>query len=122
LVHPGERSEVPRHFDPECIACHVIGWHPQQYFPFSTGYLGLETTPDKHHVGCEACHGPGAEHVAAESGDTELTDEQIDALRLGMRLPIEQAEKKCMECHDLDNSPPFHEEDAFDEYWADVEH
>jgi hypothetical protein len=23
LIHPGERSEVPRHFDPECISCHV---------------------------------------------------------------------------------------------------
>jgi hypothetical protein len=29
----------------------------------------------------------------------------------------------CMVCHDLDNSPDFHEEDAFEDvYWPEVEH
>ena len=44
-------------------------------------------------------------------------------LRLSMRLPLEKARERCMECHDLDNSPDFHVEDAFeDEYWPQVEH
>ena len=31
--------------------------------------------------------------------------------------------EKCMECHDLDNSPDFHETDAFEDiYWPEVEH
>jgi hypothetical protein len=123
LVNPGERSEVPRHFDPECISCHVIGWEPQKYFPYTSGYLALEETPSMQHVGCENCHGPGAEHVAAEHGDADLTDEQIDSLRRGMRLTLEDARKEqCMTCHDLDNSPAFHEEGAFERYWEKVLH
>jgi hypothetical protein len=39
-----------------------------------------------------------------------------------MRLPLDEAEKKCMECHDLDNSPDFHDPGAFDEFWSQVEH
>jgi hypothetical protein len=122
LVHPGERSEVPRHLDPECISCHVIGWSPQKYFPYTSGYLGLDETPLMHNVGCENCHGPGSAHVAAENNDVDATDEELEKLMDELRLPLEEAEKKCMECHDLDNSPDFHVEGAFDEYWEKVEH
>jgi hypothetical protein len=122
LVNPGERSEIPRHFDPECISCHVIGWNPQKYFPYESGYLGLNATPLMHNVGCENCHGPGSAHVAAESGDIDVTDEELERLMEEMRLPLDHAEKKCMECHDLDNSPDFHVEGAFEEYWEQVEH
>jgi hypothetical protein len=37
IVHPKERSEIPRHFDPECLSCHVTGWEPQKYVPFAGG-------------------------------------------------------------------------------------
>jgi hypothetical protein len=122
LVNPGERSEVPRHFDPECVSCHVVGWNPQQHYPYATGYWSREKTPKLEHVGCETCHGPGAEHVAAEQGKAQLTTAELDALRVAVRLPLEQAERKCMECHDLDNSPEFHKDGAFQKFWADVEH
>lgn len=120
LIHPGERSEVPRHFDPECISCHVVGWNPQKYFPYVSGYLGVEETPLLHHVGCENCHGPGSAHVAVEKdgGPTET----LNKLREETRLPLPEAEKKCMECHDLDNSIEFHEPGAFDRYWKKIEH
>jgi hypothetical protein len=40
-----------------------------------------------------------------------------------MILPLEKAREKCMECHDLDNSPDFHEDDAFEDiYWPEIEH
>ena len=122
LVHPGERSEVPRHFDPECISCHVVGWSPQKYFPYESGYLGLDETPLMHNVGCENCHGPGSAHVAAENGDVDATDDELEKLMEEVRLTLEDSEKKCMECHDLDNSPDFHVEGAFDEYWDKVAH
>jgi hypothetical protein len=122
LIHPGERSEVPRHFDPECISCHVVGWNPQKFFPYVSGYLGVDETPLLHNVGCEACHGPGSAHVAAENGDGNPTQEQIDQYRVEVRLRLEDAEKKCQECHDYDNSPDFHAEGAFQTYWKKVEH
>jgi hypothetical protein len=122
LVHPGERGDVPRHFDPECISCHVTGWNPQNYYPYVSGYLNLEADKHLHGNGCENCHGPGASHAAAENGEIDITDEQRQLLRDAMKLPLEKAREKCMECHDLDNSPDFHKEGAFEDYWAEVEH
>jgi hypothetical protein len=122
LVNPGERTEVPRNFDPECISCHVVGWNPQKYYPYESGYLSLTETPDKHDVGCENCHGPGSAHVAAELGDIDATDEELEKYQLEMRLPLERAEQKCLECHDLDNSPAFQEPGAFERYWEKIKH
>jgi hypothetical protein len=122
LVHPHERSEIPRHFDPECLSCHVTGWHPQQYFPYDSGYLSLDKTPRMTGSGCENCHGPGSAHVAAEEGEGNPPEALLTSLRESMRLPLARAETKCLECHDLDNSPDFHATGAFAEYWSRVEH
>lgn len=121
LVYPGERSEIPRHFDPECISCHVVGWNPQMHFPYVSGYLSLAATPLMQHVGCETCHGPGAGHVDAESLHA-TNDELLKKFRERVRLPLAEAERKCMECHDLDNSPDFHSPGAFEYFWEQVEH
>jgi hypothetical protein len=122
LVHPPERADIARHFDPECLSCHVTGWNPQQYFPYQSGFLSLEKTALMKGSGCENCHGPGAAHVAAENGKGNPTEETLKMLRVGMRLPLDRAEKKCMECHDIDNSPDFHSPGAFEKYWKQVEH
>jgi len=124
--------DPPRHFDPECISCHATGWEPQKYFPFESGFLGLKETPDLVGNGCENCHGPAAEHVAAEMGETEATDEELESLRATLRLKVVENEgdekgqvfkegsvvAMCMQCHDLDNSPDF----DFQKYWPQVEH
>ncbi len=122
LVHPGERSDISRHFDPECISCHVTGWNAQNYYPYLTGYLSLETSSHLTGNGCENCHGPGASHAAAEQEDSAAEETLRDSLRAAMRLPLDKAKERCMECHDLDNSPDFHKEGAFEDYWAEVEH
>ncbi len=122
LVHPGERSQIERHFDPECLSCHVTGWNAKDFFPYKSGYLSLEDTPLLIGNGCENCHGPGSAHVAAELGDVDATDEVLKTLRASMRLPHAKAEDKCRECHDLDNDPEFQKPGAFDRYWPKVEH
>lgn len=119
LVHPGERSEIARHFDPECLSCHVTGWNAQKYFPYKSGYLSLDDKP-LHGNGCENCHGPGGAHVAAEMSKTAAAT--LKMLRAEMRLPLAEAEKRCMDCHDLDNSPDFHVKGAFEKYWKEIEH
>ncbi|MDZ4819423.1 MAG: multiheme c-type cytochrome [Planctomycetota bacterium] len=107
-----------RHFDPECLSCHVTGWDPQRYFPFNSGYLDLKKTPHLMENGCENCHGPGGGHVAAELGTVEVSDAKLQALRTGMRLTLEAANAKCIECHDGDNSPDY----KFKTYWPLIEH
>ena len=122
LVHPGERTEIPRHFDPECLSCHVTGWNPQRYYPYKSGYLSREKTPEMEAVGCENCHGPGAQHVAAEEGTLPGGADVVAKYRLEMQLPLAKAETTCLECHDHDNSPDFHEPGAFREYWDQIKH
>jgi hypothetical protein len=106
-----------RHFDPECLSCHVTGWDPQKYFPFASGFLDVKQQ-SLHGNGCENCHGPGEKHVAAERMK-ETNIEQRDKLRLAMRLTQTDARKQtCLACHDIDNSPDYN----WDEYWPQVEH
>jgi hypothetical protein len=125
-----EALDPPRQFDPECLSCHVTGWNPQEYFPYTSGYVSLDSSPQLKQNGCENCHGPGADHVAAESGAVSVTDEQRDALRKALQMEVVPNEgnkdgqafgnvvKNCMLCHDLDNSPDF----DFQEYWPQVMH
>ena len=122
VTPPNSRGSIPRHYDPECLSCHVTGWEPQLFFPYESGYLSLEKTPRLTQNGCENCHGPGSAHVAAENGEGNPSTDTIAKLRSDMRLPLAGAEKKCMECHDVDNSPDFHKAGAFEKYWKDVEH
>jgi hypothetical protein len=125
LVHPpNSRGQIARHFDPECLSCHVTGWNPQQYYPYASGYLSLEATPHLVASGCENCHGPGSAHVAAENGEGNPAEELVLKLRREMRLPLADgvAERRCLECHDEDNSPDFHRAGAFEAYWKKVEH
>ncbi|MDX1945335.1 MAG: multiheme c-type cytochrome [Pirellulaceae bacterium] len=124
LVHPpNSRGDIPRHFDPECLSCHVTGWEPQKIYPYESGYLGLTQTPLLKDNGCENCHGPGAEHAAAESGEGNPTADLLSKLRDQMKLPLAGgvAENKCRECHDEDNSPDFSHK-GFAAYWKEVEH
>ena len=122
LVEPGERVEIPRHHDPECLSCHVTGWHPQRYFPYVSGYLDLDESSHLHGNGCENCHGPGSEHVAVHAGEVDVTEDVLRKANEAMRLPLATAERKCLECHDLDNDPDFQEPGAFDVYWEKIEH
>jgi hypothetical protein len=121
IVEPPERS-LPRHFDPECISCHVTGWNPQKYYPYKTGFISLEQSTHLTGNGCENCHGPGSQHVAAETGDIDSTKEEMEAFRFQMRLTLDRAQDKCLECHDIDNSPDFHKDGAFEAYWEKVKH
>jgi hypothetical protein len=126
LVH----LDPPRQFDPECVSCHATGWEPQKYFPFESGFLSARETPDLAGNGCENCHGPAARHVAAENGEIEASDEEMEELRAALRLNVVDNEgnekgqvfgkvvEMCMQCHDLDNSPDF----DFQQYWPQVAH
>lgn len=121
IVNPKERAGIARHHDPECLSCHVTGWNPQQYYPYTSGYTDLKKSAHLHANGCENCHGPGSKHVEAESAGTAKPAD-IAKLRESMRLPLANAKKKCQECHDLDNSPEFSNEGAFERYWEEVKH
>jgi hypothetical protein len=120
-----EELTPPRHHDPECLSCHVTGWDPQGYSPYTSGYESLTKTPHLTTNGCENCHGPAKKHVDAENGDIDVTDEEREALYAALRMEIVENEgnmdgqvdgkvvANCMLCHDVDNSPEF----DFQKYW-----
>lgn len=112
-----DTAKPARNFDPECIACHVVGWNTTELLPYKVGFLSEKETPRLVSVGCESCHGPGENHVQAESGSNTALQEK---LRQAIRLPAEggAAKKHCLTCHDGNNSPHF----DFDTYWEKIEH
>jgi hypothetical protein len=110
------KADPPRNSDPECISCHVTGWHPTEYFPYQGGFLSKEKTPPLTDVGCESCHGAGGAHCEAEIESDKALQQK---LQKAMVVTKAEAEKHlCMTCHDLDNSPAF----DFPSYWPKVEH
>jgi hypothetical protein len=115
------KAVPPRTYDPECISCHVVGWNPQSFFPYVTGFLSEKETPKMINVGCEDCHGPGEKHCWAENHGTKADQE---ASRIAVRLTEQEAadpkcpKQNCYSCHDLDNSPEF----KFDLYFPFIKH
>ncbi|MDR2756995.1 MAG: hypothetical protein LBC20_14960 [Planctomycetaceae bacterium] len=110
-----ETSKPARTFDPECIACHVVGWNPAEFLPYEHGFLGEKETPELINVGCETCHGPGENHTKAEQGSDTVLQEKHRKI---IRLPLDSAKKVCIQCHDGDNSPHF----DFETYWKKIIH
>ncbi|MDR0328982.1 MAG: hypothetical protein LBI05_11875 [Planctomycetaceae bacterium] len=110
-------AKPARDFDPECIACHVVGWNVTEQLPYKGGFLSEKETPRLVSVGCESCHGPGENHARAESGSNTALQEN---LRKSLRIPVEggAAKKHCLTCHDGENSPHF----DFDTYWQKIVH
>ncbi len=82
--------------NPACLSCHVTGFgHPGGWAGAATSHLA--------DVGCESCHGPGSDHVAAPAagfGDLAAGPES------------------CVACHTHDNSPDF----RFESYWPRIAH
>lgn len=118
-----EATWVSRVHDPECLACHVTGWDPQNVLRYDSGYLDETTTA--HLVGqqCENCHGPGNKHTDLERQYRKdlksVTQDELIAARAGLKLNYKTAEKLvCSKCHDYENSPNF----KFEKYWDEVKH
>lgn len=112
---------VNKTFDPECIACHVTGWDPEEYLRFESGFVNEQFATDdaeKQLQGllagnqCENCHGPGNRHVEyIEADDKAAAINEV-------KVTLQQVEQTCNKCHDGDNSPGF----KFEKYWEDVKH
>lgn len=104
---------VSRIHDPECLACHVTGWHPQDVLRYVSGFVSKEKTPNLLHNGCENCHGPGSKHIELVNAD------KIADARREMHVTLAEALKtQCYTCHDADNSPKFKPE----AYWEKIKH
>lgn len=102
-----------KHFDPECLECHVVGlksWKPSpdwvspalKSFVGRTGFLSPQLTPHLINVQCENCHGPARAHLANPSAEK----------------PPHPARAVCTSCHVGSHSPSFN----FKSYWPKIRH
>lgn len=86
---------VNKAFDPECLACHVVGLNEPG------GFISEIDTPGLKNVQCEACHGAGLKH--AEDPHAGFGN---------------NAREACKKCHVKNHSPRF----KFSEYWPKIRH
>ena len=77
-----------------CLRCHVTGYGDR------LGYQAAVETPDLANVGCEACHGPGADHGRS------VHPELVPTLTGGACPPCE-INRICRLCHTPERSPGF---------------
>jgi hypothetical protein len=103
---------VEKHFDafeslgkmrdnPYCIKCHTTGYNAKG------GYLDEKATPQMKGVQCEACHGPGSEHIKAPKDKKSFT--------IKTHLDYENT---CNQCHDKNWDPQF----DYKSYRTKIEH
>jgi hypothetical protein len=118
-----EKDWISRVHDPECLSCHVTGWDPQEVFPYESGFVSEEKTPQLAAQQCENCHGPGSRHVEFEElwkkDRSAVNNDQLNEQRRALKLTTEVAKvKTCIRCHDFENSPKF----LFETYWEKIKH
>lgn len=106
-----------RHFDGECVKCHVVG------FEYKTGFTEEKATAHLLNVGCESCHGPGSLHVKNNF------DEKLNALlnpwkpqpnedEPARQRRVNLADQFCQRCHDIDNDAHW----EFKTKWPKIAH
>lgn len=98
-----ELQRVGKQFDPECLACHVVGLG-------SGGYISQDATPELANVQCENCHGPAKAHAA-----DPVIKPVPPAGSTARGLP---GEGTCRTCHRGSHSPTF----DFASYWPKILH
>lgn len=118
-----EQGWISRVYDPECLACHVTGWDPQNILRYDSGYLNAAASAHLKGQQCENCHGPGSQHTDLEWAfrkDLKSVDrDQLFAARAAVKRNYKTAEQDvCAKCHDHENSPDF----KFEKYWEEVRH
>ena len=84
--------------DARCVSCHVTGYGRPGGFPEGAKVRSHE---ELARVGCESCHGPGAEHVKVEG------KQPAGVVHLGDKCDSCVILQICGACHDDANDPGF---------------
>ena len=73
---------MKRDKDTECVKCHSTGYGE------ASGFVDFATSPDLAGTTCEACHGPGSEHITVDIKDVERA-----------KATTSQPTGACVKCH-----------------------
>jgi cysteine-rich repeat protein len=87
--------------DYECGACHTTGYDPGAPFELD-GSVGPAIVGSwvEYNIGCEACHGPGADHAASPRKDNinRITLDWSETGE-GVLMPAIRSSRVCGNCH-----------------------
>jgi hypothetical protein len=94
--------ELPAVWNTGCFACHSVATQPR----FDAEQVAFDTRSAELGVACEACHGPGAEHVAANASPLRRYRAHLAGGDAGdptivnaARLDRERSAEVCGQCH-----------------------
>lgn len=103
--------------DPKCLKCHVVGFGAESGYKVEGLDAAMAAPEGLGAVGCESCHGPGADYKAMS-----VMKSREQAVAAGMLVPDE---KVCITCHDVEAAaavgikiPPFN----WAEMYPKIEH
>lgn len=91
-----------------CIACHTTGGQPRAIDQHTADSAVAALT-----ISCQACHGPGAAHVAHHRDNPDAKVAPARDVIVPARLPRDRASQVCGRCH---SEFEFHSPQAFDRY------
>ena len=90
-----------------CVACHTTDGRPRLDAPFGLRPIAdqiADTTSAEFGIACEACHGPGADHVRANAAplrrySLHLTRRADPTIARPDRLDPQRSSQVCGQCH-----------------------
>lgn len=117
-----------RQFDPECIACHTVGFKHRTGFydpPADANAKQIEKHNTKlHNVGCESCHGPGSMH--ANNPDNKAFYPIINPIKSANNPNFfVLLDRFCQSCHDIENDVHWgnaEKNKTIQKNWAKIAH
>jgi len=97
---PDDQERMVTQWNHHCIRCHSTGWNPG--LNDKTGML--ETKVAELGISCEACHGPGKEHIAFHQNpihryQTHLGSKDDTTIVNPAKLNHERSSHVCGQCH-----------------------
>ncbi len=112
-----EPENAPQHdvrWTSNCIACHATSGRPHLDAP------GSRSSAAELGIACEACHGPGADHVAREHDPFTRWRRVSASIVNPAKLPPDRASAVCGQCHAY--AFPRDEDSFFASGYADAFH
>ncbi len=97
------------HWNAVCIACHTTSGKPEFDTPFGSAPVESQTVQSRvaeFGIACEACHGPGEAHVAANRNPARryrqhFGDTADETTTQPMRLAANVSSQVCGQCHGI---------------------
>ncbi len=111
VLHPPNQavSTIDGHWNAICLACHTTFPRTRFDTPFLSEAISaqaVDTTTAEFGIACEACHGPGAEHVRRHRSPlsrygSHLGDRPDPTIVLPTRLDPQRSSQVCGQCHSV---------------------